>query len=65
MSHLHPIGRTLLGIAALSTPTLFPNSSKAADSSLGTAPCAVLKTLTPEVKSYKPEGARAPNWSWR
>lgn len=59
MIHLHRIGKTLLVIAALSTPTLLPTSGEAADSSLGTALCAVLKTLTPEVKSYKPEGARA------
>lgn len=31
----------------------------AADSSLGEPLCAVVKKLLPEIKSYKPEGARA------
>jgi hypothetical protein len=34
-------------------------SSLAADSTLGAPLCAVLKKLLPEVKSFKPEGARA------
>lgn len=59
MIHRHSIGKTLLVIAALSTPTLLPNFGEGADSSIGTTLCAVLKKLTPEVKTYKPEGARA------
>lgn len=34
-------------------------ASSAAESTLGAPLCAVLKKLLPEVKSFKPEGARA------
>lgn len=38
---------------------LLPSRAAAADSALGAPLCAVLKKLLPEVKTFKPEGARA------
>lgn len=58
MIHRYCINKILL-IAAVSVTTLLPTFAEAADSSMGTALCDVLKKLAPEVKTYKPEGARA------
>jgi hypothetical protein len=38
---------------------LLPARADAADSALGGSLCAVLKKLLPEVRSFRPEGARA------
>ena len=45
----------LLAVAVL----LLPSRGGAAESALGAPLCAVLKKLLPEVRSFKPEGARA------
>jgi len=45
----------IVAVAAL----LLPARVYAAESALGPSLCAVLKKLLPEVKSFKPEGARA------
>jgi len=48
--------RLLLLVAAT---VLLPAQVHAADSALGAPLCAVLKKLLPEVRAFKPEGARA------
>lgn len=53
------IRKRMVVITLISAVTLLPSFGAAADSSLGTTLCAVLKKLTPDVKGYKPEGARA------
>lgn len=45
----------LLAAAAV----LLPVHAHAADATLGASLCAVLRKLVPEVKAFKPEGARA------
>lgn len=50
--------RTALSIAVAVSALAFAPHVYAADS-LGTSLCAVLKELIPEVKTYRPEGARA------
>lgn len=50
--------RTALSIAVAVSALAFVPHVYAADS-LGTSLCAVLKELIPEVKTYRPEGARA------
>ena len=45
----------LVAVAAM----LPPATAHAAESSLGAPLCAVLKKLLPEVRAFKPEGARA------
>jgi len=52
MTGLH---RCLLAIAF----TIVPMGAHAADTALATPVCDTLKKLLPEVRTYKPEGARA------
>jgi hypothetical protein len=55
---LAPVSLSRLAVAAV---LLLPAASglRAADSALGPPLCAVLKKVFPEVKTFKPEGARA------
>lgn len=60
MNQPNTLCKHLVVIATLSTMSLwYPIHAKTAESSLGTSLCAVLKKLAPEVKGFKPEGARA------
>lgn len=56
MSRAQAVSWPALFAAAVLMPA-FP--AQAAEPALGPPLCAVLKKLLPEVKSYKPEGARA------
>jgi hypothetical protein len=52
----HALVVTVTAAAALLTPAL---PSKAADPALAAPLCGILKKLLPEVRGFKPEGARA------
>jgi len=54
-TQIAPLSVALVAAVAL----LVPSRVGAADSALGAPLCAVLRKLLPEVKSFKPEGARA------
>ncbi|MCC6952847.1 MAG: hypothetical protein IT290_01885 [Deltaproteobacteria bacterium] len=50
---------TFLGVAVVGVNATLPQYSLAADSSVSAPLCELLKTISPQVKSYDPAGARA------